>query len=107
MQASVTARSPKPSSLSRREVLLRGAALAIGLAVIPSDVWTRAAGIAGPTRPLLERLCDLVIPSTDTPGAREARVPAFIEAAAAHGLRGADSRLLVEFAQALDRLGQV
>ena len=37
-------------------------------------------------RAFVERLCDIVIPDTDTPGARRAGVPAFFALALAHGL---------------------
>ena len=92
-----------PNDLSRRELLLLGSALAIGLACPPRAVWAAAATTGpGAYRPLLAELCDLVIPATDTPGARAAGVPAFVEMAVAHGLKDAKAALIESFAAALD-----
>ncbi len=93
--------------LSRREVLLSGAAAALGMAIAPAEIWaaTRAATAkTSASRPLLDDLCDAVIPNTKTPGARAAGVSAFVEVAAAHGMNGASEALLGQFAAALDEL---
>jgi Gluconate 2-dehydrogenase subunit 3 len=95
------------STLSRRDVLLSGAAAAVGLALSPADIWAQtrdAKTKATPLRPLLDDLCDAVIPATDTASARGAGVGAFVEIAAAHGVNGASEALLSQFAAALDAL---
>ena len=93
----------RPNDISRRELLLLGNALAIGLACSPSAVWAAAAATGpGAHRPLLAELCDLVIPANDTPGALAAGVPAFVETAVAHALKGARADLIESFAAALD-----
>jgi hypothetical protein len=92
---------------SRRGFLVTAGGLAIGLALSPQALWaaTREAAAqnrAGPFRALLDELSDIVIPPTDTPGARAAGVPAFVETAIAHGLRSAKPDLLQTFATALN-----
>jgi hypothetical protein len=68
-----------------------GAAAVVALA--PAELWSRLAqgqtgGAAAVQRHLLTVACELVVPATDTPGAAEAGVPAFVELALAHGLNG-------------------
>ena len=95
------------STLSRRDVLLSSAAAAVGMTLSPQLVWSVARSAkAKPTaaRPLIDDLCDAVIPATATPGARVAGVGAFVELAAAHGVNGASDVLLSTFANALDEL---
>lgn len=79
-----------PMKADRRQLL--GGALMLGLLVgTPLTIWNRArAGEDGDASPsemrLLERLSDLVIPATETPGALAAAVPAFMMVALRHGL---------------------
>jgi hypothetical protein len=92
-------------TLSRRDVLVSSAAAVVAMTVSPASIWAQvreAQAKATPLRPLLDDLCDAVIPVTDTPGARAAGVGAFVEHAAAHGLNGASETLLSQFAKALD-----
>jgi hypothetical protein len=93
------------STLTRRDVLLSSAAVAVGMAVSPARIWaaTRDAKTTA-IRPLLDDLCDAVIPPTNTAGARSVGVGAFVEIAAAHGLNGTSEALLTAFGAALDEL---
>jgi glucoside 3-dehydrogenase (cytochrome c) hitch-hiker subunit len=91
-----------PDRLTRRELLLAGAVATLGMAR-PRVLWAAAADASpGPHRQLLDRLCDAIIPATDTPGAGAAGVPAFVEMAIAHGLENAPDDLLPQLARALD-----
>ncbi|SNS50614.1 MULTISPECIES: gluconate 2-dehydrogenase subunit 3 family protein [unclassified Azospirillum] len=81
-----------PPGTSRRHLLRAGLALA-GAALTPAQVWAQLAQAGGAPAPLparmrqlLERVCDLTIPDTATPGAVKAGVPDFIALALQHGL---------------------
>jgi hypothetical protein len=72
-----------------RRSFLRAGGLAAGVALSPSLVWAavRDGGAAGKSeQAFLATLCDLLIPDTDTPGARAADVPSFVVLALRHGL---------------------
>ena len=87
---------------SRRNALQFLGALATGLALPIESLWAEAAARGGASDPLLSRLCDLVIPATDTPGAVAAGVPAFVEVGLEHRLRNSSPAMLEGFRVALD-----
>jgi hypothetical protein len=75
--------------MKRREVLTGAASLLAAGAVWAVARKHPAVSLPGDTpatRAFVERLCDIVIPDTDTPGARRAGVPDFFFVALAHGL---------------------
>jgi hypothetical protein len=86
--------------LTRRRLLCGSA---IGLSAASFGIRLAAAGI-DPTQAVVARLCDIVIPDTDTPGARAAGVPEFLPFAFAHGLFGGDAGTLAELTRHLDAL---
>jgi hypothetical protein len=93
------------ATLTRRDLLMQGLVTAAGLGVAPACLWAAVDGRSNTVEtPLLDWLCDAVIPATDTPGAVAAGVPAFVELAVAHGLRGANAKLLVQFGAGIDTL---
>lgn len=86
------------AGVSRRVVL--GGAMAAAIA----GVWYEVARLRHvDVDGLLNAVCDLVIPATDTPGAVGAKVPAFVQAAIATGLAGAKPDLVNNLAAELDR----
>lgn len=80
------------TGVERRQLL--GAALLLALGVgTPLELWRRQAeGAVGSAsseqRRLAERLSDLVVPATDTPGALAAKVPDWLLLALGHGQAG-------------------
>lgn len=91
--------------VDRRQLIGAGLLLALG-AGTPLALWQRRAeGEAGQgdaaQRALAERLCDLVVPATDTPGAIAAKVPDWLLLALSHGQAGTGA--LPEGPHALDR----
>lgn len=95
MAGRITRGSPGPESPSRRR-LLKSASSVVTFALTPHAVWAmvragEAATKGSPAiRELLNAVCDLVIPATDTPGAVEAGVSDFVLLAVAHHLAGAE-----------------
>jgi hypothetical protein len=88
----------RASPLTRRR-LLRGTT--IGLSMLA--IGTRPAfSDSDPTQDVVARLCDIVIPDTDTPGARAAGVPAFLRFALSHDLFGGNAGTLAAFIGHLD-----
>jgi hypothetical protein len=81
--------------MQRRELLIKAgwmaAAGALWATVRQGAAADSAATAAIAGDALLEIVCDLVIPDTDTPGAKAAGVPAFMELALQHGLAGCTS----------------
>jgi Gluconate 2-dehydrogenase subunit 3 len=89
--------------MHRRELLMgAGSLLAAGAvwsAVHKLPLSASLPGETAATRAFVERLCDIIIPDSDTPGARRAGVPSFVFVALAHGLADAgpaDLGLLLE-----------
>lgn len=79
-----------PATADRRQIL-GGAAVLGALVGLPVHAWNKGregqdGSATASEKLLLARLSDLVIPTTDTPGAVAAGVPAFVELALRHGL---------------------
>jgi hypothetical protein len=75
-------------SIDRRTILAGSAGL-----VSASFLWgcvkrDENGALTASQMSLLEKACDLVLPRTDTPGARDLKVPAFVALALKHGLDG-------------------
>ncbi|MDO7833728.1 gluconate 2-dehydrogenase subunit 3 family protein [Sphingobium sp. HBC34] len=98
-----------PGLADRRQIL--GGMFALGLLVgTPLAIWSQTreqpgAGASASQRHLLERLADLVIPATDTPGALAVGVPAFVELALLHGLDGTAPETMARVQMQPDRGG--
>jgi hypothetical protein len=88
------------SGLLTRRRLLCGAA--IGVSALAAGARPAFSGVDR-THEVLARLCDIVIPDTDTPGARAAGVPAFLPFAFSHDLFGGNADTLAALARHLDR----
>lgn len=75
-----------PSGLMRRDVLRGAALLALVLGVPVGASATEALRATPQQLALLRRVCQLVIPATDTPGAGDLGVAEFVVLALDHGL---------------------
>lgn len=83
--------NPLTDVAADRRQLLGGAALLAALVGGPLYAWNKVregeeSGASASEKLLVVRLSDLVIPTTDTPGAVAVGVPAFVELALLHGL---------------------
>jgi hypothetical protein len=88
--------------LSRRDVLEGGVASFLALLAPEVLIVARARAASDPRTPLVDRLCDLVIPPTDTPGAAEAGAGTFVLLAIDHRVAGLDDTVLSRVSGALD-----
>jgi hypothetical protein len=94
--------APDSPLLSRRDALAGGiATLASLLLQLPAQAKAKNHR-QDPRWAMTDRLCDLVIPDTDTPGASKAGVAAFVLLAMDHGLRPLDAPLYAQVKDALD-----
>jgi len=73
----------------------------MGLSALVLGARPAISGI-DPAQAFLACLCDIVIPDTDTPGARAAGVPAFLPFAFSHDLFGGNADTLAALAAQLD-----
>jgi hypothetical protein len=84
-------------------------ALGLSLAPTTASAATAAAGprhIAPADAALIASLCALIIPRTDTPGAVEAGVPAFVREVMAHWLTDREFTVFTDGLRALDAQAQ-
>jgi hypothetical protein len=79
-----------------------GAAARAVLDAAPPASGGRPAALAPGQRAMVAALAELVIPATDTPGAIEARVPAFIESVVTHWYDERERRIFTDGLEALD-----
>ena len=96
--------------LNRRDAI-RGLTLTIGgvatglagraFAAVPDLAWTPTALTPGQAR-LVDVVAELIIPATDTPGAREAGVPQFVDRALADYLDKAQAQRLLGGLERMD-----
>jgi hypothetical protein len=85
----------------RRLFLLGSLAISAGLICNPSEIWARA-GQLSESSEFLNRVADLVIPATATPGATQVGVPRFVLSAIQNGLQGATNLLLDNVQQVIN-----
>jgi hypothetical protein len=93
---------------ARRRLLTGSVALAAA-ALTPEAIWAGlragAAGTHGTRRErvLLDAVCEIVIPATDTPSATQARVPEFVLLAVDHRLADAEPGMVTRLGAELRR----
>lgn len=97
-----------PSSAMNRRALLHGAILLVGgAAVAPSALAAISGGFFNSDeRATLAALCETMIPRTDTPGAIDAGVPAFLDSLFANWASPAHQALMRDTLGALGRGAQ-
>ena len=92
----------KPMLMNRRDAALTFGALwttlvipagAMAQATAPTLAWTPKALTPAQAR-VLDTVAELIVPKTDTPGAREAGVPAFVDRAVGTYCRPADAQAI-------------
>lgn len=91
--------------LNRRELLSAGlGALAASMlqAAASPGAWAKLAGDG--RRPFVDRICDLVIPATDTPGASQVQAADFVLLACDHGMAGLTAQSPARLEAALEAL---
>jgi len=92
--------------MRRRELLISAGTLlsagAVWAAVRDLPAGAPPPGADAESRDFVEQICDIVIPDSDTPGARRAGVPVFFFLALAHGLAGTEA---ADLGRLRDQLG--
>lgn len=92
----------------QRRTFLLGAGVTSATILAAQQLWQSAPAVAeqdnvrSPVLTNLERVCDLVIPATDTPGAAEVGVAGWVVRAAESGLLGFSMPQLEAFLSALE-----
>lgn len=71
--------TPNQRGMSRRDAMMFAIALVGGGAGLSACSDNKGPFFSSTRMVLLDEVCQLIIPTTDTPGAREAGVPAFID----------------------------
>jgi hypothetical protein len=93
---------PNTGTTDRRAVLSGALCASAALAAASAGWGPVRAAPATDAPPLLTALCDITVPATDTPGALAAGVPAFVEMAIKHGMKGAGPGTMAELGAVLD-----
>ena len=88
--------------LSRRSLLKAALLAMVPGATLAAAEAALAIADADPRRPLLDLLCDLVIPATETPGGAEAGAAVFVLLALDHGIGGLKPQVLSAVMAGLD-----
>jgi len=97
--------TPESTGLDRRQAMMAGAVAALML----QPGWLSAARAqapalaADPRFAFVDRISDLTIPATDTPGASAADVPAFVLLALDEGMNGLNPEMLTALRTRLDQ----
>jgi hypothetical protein len=100
-------KTPEPNGLDRRQAMIAGVGALATMMMQPG--WVSAARAqapalaADPRFPFLDRVSELTIPTTDTPGASAAGVPAFVLLALDSGMNGLTPAMLTTVRDRLDQ----